>query len=242
MGSLYVIDRMKYLFQVLFATMLFTASQGIAQPVVSADDNEWFGLDPLLYNGRFYTYFVPSSTKGTPYFNGPDFVTGSVTLRGITYMDLPLKYDVINQQLILQYMRKDGGIKKIILSEAWLEAFSLGNDHFELYTMEDSIKQIYQVIGNGSCRILYTWSKYLNLDPKTGSHRYIFSELEKKEYLLSENIIMPYKNNKSFVALFQPSKQTMLKKYLQHEHINVKKASDEVMTELVIFCNSKVAS
>ena len=233
---------MKYPFHILFVTLLFTGTQGLAQPIPN-DDDELYGHDPLLYNGRFYTYFIPSSTTGTPYFNGPDFVNGSVTLRGITYTDLPLKYDVINQQLILQYQRKDGGVKKIIISEAWLEAFNLGNEHFELFTREDSIKQIYQVIGNGSFRILYDWSIYLNLDTKQGgSHNYAFSPLAKKEFLLSENTIMPFKNNKSFVSLFNPSMQSMLKKYLQHQHINVKKASDEEMTELVNFCNTKAAS
>lgn len=233
---------MKYRFHILFVTLLFTSIQGLAQPIAT-NDNELYGLDPLLYNGRFYTYFIPSGTKGTPYFNGPDFVNGSVTLRGITYTDLPLKYDVINQQLILQYQRKDGGIKKIIISEAWLESFNLGNAHFELFTMEDSIKQIYQVIGNGSFQILYKWSIYLNLDTKQGGpHNYAFSPLVKKEFLLSENTLMPFKNNKSFVNLFNPSQQTILKKYIKSRHINVKKASDEEMTGLVSFCNTKVTS
>lgn len=232
---------MRHPVHILFIIMLFAVTGTYAQPAPAADD-ELYGPDPLLHNGKFYTYYIPSSTKGTPYFNGPEFVKGSVTLRGVTYTDLPLKYDVINQQLILQYKTKDGGIKKLIISEAWLEAFNVGGAHFELITTQDSIKQIYQVIGNGPYQLGYSWWKTLKLDSKPGSHSYVFTDAEKKQFVLTENTIQSFKNNKTFVSVFPASIQSLLKKHLQRSQIHVKNASEQVMTELINFCNTKVVS
>jgi len=217
--------------------LLIAAIHLQAQPALSAVD-QTYGLDPLLHNGSFYSYFISSDTEGTPYFSGPDFVTGSVVLRGITYQNLALKYDVVNQVLVYQYQNPTGGVQRLVLSDAWMESFNLGKTHFELYAFQDTVKHIYQVIGQASSRILYAWSKQRTLDNRMGSSHFIFTSLKNKMYLLSGGVIREFKNNKGLTLLFDPAKQSMIKKYLVQHRINVRKASDEVMNELITYCNS----
>jgi hypothetical protein len=191
-----------------------------------------------LHNGSFYSYFVPSDTKGHPFFSGPDFVTGAVSLRGVRYDHLALKYDVVNKLLVFQYQNPTGGVQRLVLSDAWMESFDLGPTHFELYTFQDTVKHIYQAIGKGPQKILYSWNKQRTLDNQMGSSHFTFTPLKKRSYLYSGQTITEYKNNKGWTHLFEASKQSMIKKYLVQHHINVRKAADQVMNELITYCNS----
>ena len=230
---------MKIFFCTSFVLSMIFASVGTyAQP---SNDNpeKVYGLDPQLYNGKVYTYFVPASTQGTPFYNGADFVDGSVTIRGATYNNLLLKYDVFNQQLILHYKTIKGADNQLVCSEAWLETFNLGDTHFEMLSLADTVRQIFQVIGTGSKRVLYSWNKELALDNRFGATNYRFSVLKKKSYLLSGSVILKYNNNRSFVAQFDPAFRDELKKHLRKQKINVKHASDQVITALITYCNTR---
>jgi len=229
---------MKTLFRLSLVIFLLVTSAGVcAQPSTTAPDKA-YGLDPLLHNGKFYTYFLPPWTGGTQFFNGPGFVKGSVTLRGVTYDNLRLKYDVFNQQLVLQYETSSGSDNLIVLSDAWLETFNLGGVHFEILAIQDSLKRIYQVMGTAPNRLLYYWYKELAIDGGIGIENYVFSAPKRESYMLIGTKLFKYKNNKSFLALFDTEKQAALKKYFRQQHINVKKASDQVITELVNYCNT----
>lgn len=217
--------------------LLFATNILIAQDVSSHAEDK-YGLDPLLYNGKYYTYFIPSSTHGTPFFSGPDGVVGSVQLHGRIYKGLSLKYDIFNQQLVLMYQVENGGIKHIIVSDAWLESFSLGNIHFEISTVVDSVHQIYQVIGLGSNRILYHWNKELKLDMRQGARNYFFTPSLRKAFLETDKGASKYTHNKSFLSLLDPEIQARAKKYLSQKKINVKKANDSSMTAFIEFINS----
>ena len=233
-----MVNKMRFLIRLLLFLMLFPATTGTyAQNSASSLDRA-YGLDPLLYNGKFYTYFLPYDIGGTQFFFGPDFVKGFANIRGIIYNKLDLNYDIYNQQVILQYETYEGARKQIVLSDAWLEKFSLGNAHFEMLALQDSIRRIYQVIGNGPYRVLYSWRKDLTLDIKYGATNYIFSEPIRKAFLFTGQKSLRYKNNKSFVALFDPVDQVDLKKHMRRQHINLKKASEREIIELLNYCNT----
>jgi hypothetical protein len=80
--------------------------------------SEVYGSDPLLYNGRVYRFFTPLNTLGNQFFADPQFETGSVTIRGVTYTTLNINYDIYNQQLILEYKNNFGAKNLIIISDA----------------------------------------------------------------------------------------------------------------------------
>jgi hypothetical protein len=211
---------------------------GVSAQFTMMTDNQIYGLDPLLYNGRLYSYFVPASTKGTPFIMGPEYNTGSVTIRGITYNDLLLNYDIYNQQLILQFKALAGNEQLLVISEAWLEAFTLGDKHFEFLPIEDSTNQLSQVLGDGKIRVLYTWKKNLSLDNSYGATNYIFSKPLREFYLVTDSDLEKYKNNRSFTALFDPVNQSLVKKYLRQQKIKMKKANDREIIKLLNYCNT----
>jgi hypothetical protein len=197
-----------------------------------------YGFDPTLYNGREYAFFPPFNTGGNQYFYGNGFETGSATIRNVTYNSLSLNYDIYNQQLILKYKNSLDVPTLIILSDAWLESFSIKGLNFEIISLQDTLKRIYQVLGVGPNRILYYWGKKLKLDSNEGSKNYFFSDAKKEMNVYSENRILRYWNNKTFCSLFMPEKKIALKEYLRKNKINVKKATDRIMTDLILYCNT----
>ena len=60
-----------------------------------------FGPDQTLINGEKYDYCPPAGTKGSQYLATPEYLPGSVTLKGKCYRGLTLNYDIYNQQILL---------------------------------------------------------------------------------------------------------------------------------------------
>ena len=225
---------LRFVFFILLSSLV---SQVSAQQKGAVAD-EIYGSDPLLINGKYYTFFPPLNTGGNQFFADPQFEPGSVTIRGVTYTDLLLNYDIYNQQLILKYKNNIGAANLIILSDAWLEKFSIKGIDFEMIPVQDTLKRAFQVLGSGTSRILYYWRKDLKLDSFYGAKNHIFSDAMKEMNISTDNRIMRYWNNKSFYSVFGVANSLAVKEYLRKRNINVKKANDKVMTELIYYCNS----
>jgi hypothetical protein len=231
-------------FRIFFPLRLFimllsfsAAIPGSAQISGSATDSV-YGSDPLLYNGKLYTFFPPFNTGGNQYLKDKQFEKGSLTIRGEVFNDVPLIYDIYNQQLIMKYKSKVGGENLIIISDAWLESFKILGMKFEVFTFQDTLKKYSQVFGEGPLKILYNWSKVLNLDSFHGARNFVFSSPKKEMSLEGENRLLQFSNNKTFCSFFDPAKKNVVKAYLRKNNIRIKKASDATMTSLIYFCNS----
>ncbi len=232
---------MTFLFRTVISFFLLFNLSGISAQQSSIVSDNVYGSDPSLYNGRHYTFFLPLNTGGNQYFFSPSFEIGSATIRSVTYNELSLNYDIYNQQLILQYKNNLGATSLIIISDAWLESFNFKGLNFEMISSQDTLERIYQVLGVGPNRILYYWGKKLNLDSFQGSKNHIFSAAMKEMNVYTGNKILRYQNNKIFYSLFDADKRIAIKEYLHKNNINVKKATDQTMTELIFYCNSLYA-
>jgi hypothetical protein len=229
---------MTFLIRTVISFLLLFNLSAISAQQSDIGVDDVYGYDPTLYNGRHYTFFLPSNTGGNQYLSGPEFETGSATIRNVTYNGLALNYDIYNQELILQYKDNLGATSLIIISDAWLETFSFKGLNFELIPLQDTLKRIFQVLGTGPDRILYYWKKTLNLDSFQGSKNHFFSTPKKEMNVYSGNQILRYWNNKIFYSLFEPDKRIAIKEYLRKNRIKVKKATDQTMTSLILYCNS----
>lgn len=224
----------------LFLIFTFASVNCRAQtPVLSA--NRIYGLNPLLYNGQFYTYFPAASTQGSQFLHGPKFVKGSVQIRGKKFYNLLLNYDVYNQEVVLKYITQMNNLKEIVLSKVWLKSFNLGKQHFEVLSFPGVKPRIYQVIGKGNYQILYIWQKDYNHSNSYGATNFVFSKPIRKSYLKAGSKLMHYKSNRSFVSLFGPENKSLINKYLRRNGIKLnreKKSGPESVLGLINYCNT----
>ncbi len=193
-----------------------------------------YGPDQTLFNGKKYTYRPPPGTTGNQYIVTQLFFAGTVTLKGKTYRDLVLNYDIFNQQLLLQYADERDPLNVIELSKAWLTHFSLDSLHFE-YLRLDQGPQFYQVLGNGPARILHYWRKSLNLNDRIGTSNFVFSKPVRDSYILKDGQLRYFNSRRSLVRIFDKAQRPEIKNYLRRNKVRVNSASDKVMTDLINF-------
>lgn len=222
-----------YLIIVFLITNFHSRAQGYS------DLNYKYGLDPTLHNGKVYRYSTRGRSFGTQFLKSSEFTNGSVKIKDITYDDLLLNYDVYNQQLVYQYTGSTAGINKIIVSDAWLKSFTIGDSYYELHNLDDNPK-IYKVIGGGSYRVMYHYFKELKVDGQVNSRSWRFSSPIRYSYLSIDNKMYKYLNNSSFVRQFSKEEQTTIRKYMREHHVKMKKSSDDKIRELLVFINSNL--
>lgn len=209
----------------------------VSAQVTEKNPDQVYGYDPLLYNGLAYYYYAPPNTTGSQYLFTNFDTKGTITLRGITYTNLALNYDIFNQQLVLKYTNSIGSPALIQVSFAWLETFEIEGLHFEIIASADSTKEIYQVLGAGSSKILYSQNKKLLIENFKSTDRY-FSRIQRLMYVYNGAGKIKYKNNRTFVAAFAPTQRDLIRKYIRKHNLMVQKATDQQMTELINYCNT----
>jgi hypothetical protein len=196
-----------------------------------------FGFDPVLYNGRQYTYKPPSNSTGNP-FLFENFQSGWVMVMDRTYYDLSLNYDILNQALLLKYVDHAGATVVIEVSDSWLNSFGIGDYSFELHEQGGSRPLIYQVIKDGSVKIQYHWQKELNLENVASIPVYAFSRPKRSSTVNINGKEFAYENNREFIKTFKVEIQVRIKYYLRANKIKVKKSSDKAISSLVNYCNT----
>lgn len=221
--------------QLLLLAIISICNQGLSQR--SFDFTKAYGSDPLLLNGKFYRYYQPIITKGSPYLF-EKFSNGNVILRGKVYTDLLINFDILNRHLVLQYTSESGGINRIIVSDAWLESFSMNGSTFEPVFIGDSIPVLCKVLKNDNLMLAYELRKEIIMDSNIGATNMQFSKPIKTSFLISKNKLHRYTSNKTFISFFNESYHQELKKFLRKNKINVKKSGDQEMMNLLNYCST----
>jgi hypothetical protein len=221
---------------ILTALFSLLSSCLLSQPdPVSAETA--YGKDPSLFNGRKYMYYLPPGTGGDQFINGPAFRPGSVVVNGITFPAEALNYDILNQEVLLQYPDPGGARQVIALSQAWIAEFSIENRTFRITALNDQPRMIFQVVGKDDLQFLIHWEKTLKLDMAYGSESYTFGPPERSIRLLRNGKYLETENNKAFSRAFNPAQQSLVRKHLKQNRIKIKKAADPVLAELLEWCS-----
>lgn len=203
-----------------------------------------YGLDPAVFNGRKYSYFLPSGTGGNQYIFSVEFAEGLLEKRGKGEDEKGgkgegylLNYDIYNQKVLLKFEDESGAVQIIELPQDWLEGFSLGEAKFGILQYEGQ-ERVFQVLGNGKYKILLYWRKDLNLSNTTGYATYSFSTPLKTKYVRKGDDIIQFSTKGSFSGIFDPVIKTEISKYLKDKKINLKKASDQELSDLIDFIST----
>lgn len=222
-----MISSLKYGFFIFY----LISSQTVSAQIVSENN-------PVLYNGKIYTYYLPPETKGHQFLTEKAFSQGWLKIRGNVYDDQYLNYDLFNQQLIMQYQSQNGISRQIVVSDAWLEEFGFDEKYFVANGHPGGM--IFQVIGKMPCRIFYHWTKTLDLSKEYGARNYVFSKPKKEMFLALNDTLLRFSRNRSFISVFRSAftdaEANIVMNYLKRKRINIKKADDQTMEELLAFC------
>lgn len=237
--------------QILFCIFIvFTLTgAGSAQTLNSVppgkDSLSWFidmkyGLDQELFNGlQYYKKYV--KYKGDPFYPEDKFYTGSVTLKGITYEDLQLKYNCYTQQLILGYTDFKEQYNQLIINNIQVDSFSLGNYRFKNVALADHSLLLYQFMEAGAVTCYIHWKREIHAthDDLRYSHEYTVPI--GSIYLGYRGELHPVDNRRTIIMIFPESIQADIKRYLRREHLRVSKAGPGEIQDLLSFIGKLTA-
>lgn len=210
------------------------SQQGYAELVARA-----YGQDQELVNGMQYYNRNPRS-MGHPYLLEGWAHQGSVTIRGVLYNPIWLKYDIYAQQVEVDYSTASGGENTVILVGDRVNEFTIGNSYFKNMKLdedplEDTLQsRFYQVLGGGRIVWYIRWEK--RLIPVSGDSRFMEEFTSpKRNYLLElDGSVNAFQNKKSFIKLFPKVIQKDLKRLMNQNHLLIRSASPEQLEMFII--------
>ena len=193
----------------------------------------------ILYNGRVWQNEF-SNTDGDQFFLSSDFSTGSVAVDGHNFDSVQIRYDLINDELLIQ--RNDGTI--ILINKEMVDSFSLFYyDNIYRFVKFDnafagSLNGYCQLLYDGNIKIYVKYTKELigttitNGLPK-------FSQVN-KVYIVKEGKIHRTDNRKELLNLFtEGEEQSMLKKYMRSNQITISRKDPDSFRRVIEYYETK---
>jgi len=193
-----------------------------------------YGLDQELFNGlQYYKKYV--KYKGDPFYPENKFYNGSVTLKGITYNDVQLKYNCYTQQLILGYTDFKEQYNELIINIIQVDSFRLGNYRFKNVALADHSVLVYQFMEASPVTCYIHWKREIHAthDDLRYSHEYTgpIGAL----YIGYRGEFHPVDNRKTIIMIFPESIQPDIKRYFRREHLRLSKAGPVEIQDLLSF-------
>jgi len=195
-----------------------------------------YGSDADLVNGQ--KYFYPySKSEGSPFlFNKAKEAV--IRVHEKEFGGQLVRFDIYNQQVILDYQDIYGGITSLVLRNEWVESFRYDSQSFQRMKGPFGQEAFYQVVVDGPISCVYYWTKDYLLNLNSGVQSYYFTEPLKDSYLLIDGVFHPYRNNRTFLRAFDSGVQKTIKQFMRQSKIRVNKSPDWQIRHLVEYCNT----
>jgi hypothetical protein len=233
--------RKKHVISVFLMLLVLGGLSGLkAQPQsitdYLAECERKYGSDADLVNGQ--KYFYPySKSEGSPFlFN--EAKEAVIRVHEKEFGGQLVRYDIFNQQVILDYQDIYGGITSLVLRNEWVESFGFETQIFQRMKGPDGQEAFYQVVVDGPISCVYYWTKDYLLNLNSGVQNYYFTEPLKDSYLLIDGVFHPFRNNRTFLKAFDGGMQKTIKQFMRQSKIKVNKSPDWQMRHLVEYCNT----
>ena len=233
------------LHRVLFSLLLsFILSAYLsAQPSGSADPKKdsltryiqmKYGLDQELFNGfQYYKRYV--KYKGDPFFPEDVFYDGSVTVKGVEYEHVRLKYNSYSQFLVLEYTDFNGRYNQLRISSIHIDSFQLGAFGFQKLTLFGEEPLFYQVVSAGNLTCYIHWTKNIHATSDDLQYTYEYTKALGNYYVNNEEGIQSFNNRKTFISIFPDPVQGEINKYFRNQSLSFREAGPDDIQKLIVY-------
>ncbi len=219
---------------IVFALLLILVSfETIIAQTVSKEPKyyNWFDNQVKLYNtglfnGTKYIELFRTINEKHKFFKTSEFQQGSIVYDGQFYDQIPLKYDLHTDELLLN-IGYNYQYPTLILFKSKVEQFTIGNSHFVQIvntTEKSKVKGFYEVLFEGDSLTLLKKNKKKGFKRIKGSTVY-YEFIPEDSYLVKNNGEFHHIENKQDIVRIWPSKREFI-----NENYNqaLKKANTDV--------------
>ena len=186
-----------------------------------------------IYNGRLFRGHE-YGIKGHGFYFSSDWQKGNVLYEGIWYNDIPMRYDIFKDQLMVNH---PNNITIILFGERVQEFHFTGMDFFRFNPgiKNEPAAKIYQLLSDGKIKIYARRSKILeeNLENKKVEKKFIDAH---KFYLVKDGNFHLIRNKNSILNLLSDRRQE-IKKELKKSNIRFKTDPEKAIIHIADFYN-----
>ncbi|CCH51338.1 hypothetical protein BN8_00256 [Fibrisoma limi BUZ 3] len=232
--------------QLLLFLLLLAASPILGQSVSA--DTSFVGLaatqavrvyerafpdKPHLNNGTEYIRYDYRIT-GHPYFLTDSTLTGYIQYNDVRYHDVAMRHDIVRDEVLIDQIDK---LFRIRLHSERVDSFSLGPHRF-IRLVADSLSNngirtgFYQVLYDGSVRLLAKRVKTIHEDISSGKYKANFEENDRFFVQTNDGTYHEIKSQQSLFGLF-PDQEKTLRRYLRTNGIKFRKQRELAITGVV---------
>ena len=216
-----------------------STSQPVNQPAVeNAVALYYSSVDhqSRLYNGVEHVGYSPR-IKGHAYFQEADLQKGSIVYDGLVYTDVPMWYDMLKEQVIIQHFNK---FTRIGLVSDKVTSFTLLNHHFIRLTIDSTLglpirTGFYDVLYKGSSTVLVKRVKTI--------YEIVKDELEREftqqnyYYIQKDSTYYRVKSYKGLLTIFKDHSKE-IKQYLRKNKIRYRKNTENAIIKAAAYYDS----
>jgi hypothetical protein len=198
-----------------------------------------YGLDGKLISGfQYYTRYP--NYKGDPFFPEDSFFEGSVSIRGLKYDGVRLKYNIFSQSLLLEYTDVQEGYNLLRFNNSQIDSFRLGTFSFQKLSLFSNEPTYYQILSSEHLKCYINWKKGILAINNSIQYTHVYTGLQGTYYLFYEGRILNFTNRKSFQALFPVSMQVEIRDYIKNHRFSFRKAGPKDIENLIVFVSKEI--
>ncbi len=165
----------------------------------------------------------------------------SVIIGDVRYDGVSISYDE-NRQMVIKQEKLKPRVMNLLANE-FVAEFSFNGMLFKKLVFEDREPTFYQVISeNPDVKCYCYWHKvrYKSHDDDDRSI-FVFTEEKFKRYLLLNNELIVYRNNRSFLKAFRGESKNQIRAYMRSRQIKVNDAESYIVRDLIDFCQTSMS-
>ncbi|TGE27636.1 hypothetical protein [Hymenobacter metallicola] len=200
-----------------------TTMAGLRQHYAAA-----LGYESRLYNGPEYVNYVKRFIVGHPFFGSVQPLAATVEYAGSTYHGVPLRYDIVLDELVLN--APQGALTMLLIKDK-VRAFTLDGHRFIHLSSTDSAQSLpgrpgfYELLVDGPVQLLALRRKDLQERASAGV---LEGEItEKDEFFLRAKGRYHKAGKASTVLAALPEQKAALRKYIRAEKLRFGAAQRE---------------
>jgi hypothetical protein len=200
--------------------------------------NDRYGADDNLVNGTVYIPHNPLIARH-PFYETDEWYTGILYIRGRTYENQQVRYNLAIDRIILNATFRDGANIKIVLNSWLIDSLSIG-DHFFINSLllfpQDKDTTFYEVIyRNGFSFVSVYRKEYINKFADATPYG-LWSGQNPSHFIIDdEKGRIMIASKKDLLEYFYENKDD-IRRRMKTEHIRYKKASPGQLKRLLEFC------
>lgn len=222
------------LFLFLFSLSIFSQSNERSE-IYTWFDNEVGKENTSLFNGIEYVDIHRVVNDKHKFYKSPQFSLGSIIYDGQPFYNIPLKYDIFDDVVIVKVEHQLGSSLFQLLTEK-ISEFNIGDENFIYLDGFENVERrgIYQVLNGGKTFSMYKRNRKKMFQRKNDQSAYYeFEELDPVYVFNYLDQLYSYGTRGDLIAVF-PEFEEEIKKMYKSKRKKLKDAPDLFMTELSV--------